>query len=216
MINTILSLFILEAPVSAGSICNDGTYSYSEGRGTCSHHGGVSVSGVYQNHSQPDASVNLSYPIWDSKYDVTQGGVPYYYSFYSYKNDIFGYSCFVFKNNTPGEAILFIVNEPKIANSVEYVAAPEESIRVLAHTKYGYKLISGSWEWRSEDEYIFIRKSNSSLESLVEPLSKIDMNNIVFSDHFLVSIAGRQDSIILVPGITQKVIETWSKCKANK
>lgn len=28
-------------PIGATAICRDGTYSYSTGRGTCSHHGGV-------------------------------------------------------------------------------------------------------------------------------------------------------------------------------
>lgn len=32
-----------------GSLCNDGTYSESTGRGTCSHHGGVYSSGYYSN-----------------------------------------------------------------------------------------------------------------------------------------------------------------------
>ena len=36
----------LTMPALAGSICRDGTYSQSEGRGTCSGHGGVAVSGV--------------------------------------------------------------------------------------------------------------------------------------------------------------------------
>ena len=34
------------APAHAGSICRDGTWSASEGSGTCSHHGGVAQSGV--------------------------------------------------------------------------------------------------------------------------------------------------------------------------
>jgi len=41
----LISVF-LTSPALAGSICRDGTYSQSEGRGTCSGHGGVAVSGV--------------------------------------------------------------------------------------------------------------------------------------------------------------------------
>jgi hypothetical protein len=33
-------------PATAGSICRDGTWTASEGRGTCSHHGGVAQKGV--------------------------------------------------------------------------------------------------------------------------------------------------------------------------
>lgn len=33
-------------PANAGSICKDGSWTASEGRGTCSHHGGVAQSGV--------------------------------------------------------------------------------------------------------------------------------------------------------------------------
>lgn len=37
---------LLSAPAHAGSICRDGTWTASEGRGTCSHHGGVAQKGV--------------------------------------------------------------------------------------------------------------------------------------------------------------------------
>jgi hypothetical protein len=36
----------LASPASAGSICKDGTWTASEGRGTCSYHGGVAQKGV--------------------------------------------------------------------------------------------------------------------------------------------------------------------------
>ncbi len=34
-------LALCSAPAFADAICNDGTYSYGNGSGTCSHHGGV-------------------------------------------------------------------------------------------------------------------------------------------------------------------------------
>lgn len=37
----------------AGSICSDGTYSQSEGRGTCSYHGGISPNGLSSYNSNP-------------------------------------------------------------------------------------------------------------------------------------------------------------------
>ena len=45
---TILATFSVGAapPSLAGSICRDGTWTASEGRGTCSYHGGVAQKGV--------------------------------------------------------------------------------------------------------------------------------------------------------------------------
>jgi hypothetical protein len=37
----------------AGSLCNDGWSSPSEGRGTCSHHGGVRKPSAYESHYSP-------------------------------------------------------------------------------------------------------------------------------------------------------------------
>jgi len=37
----ILSIFLFSCHKSPGAICNDGSRSYSTGRGTCSWHGGV-------------------------------------------------------------------------------------------------------------------------------------------------------------------------------
>jgi hypothetical protein len=39
---------------SAGTICNDGSYSYNSGRGTCSWHGGVNK--AYPSYSDPGSS----------------------------------------------------------------------------------------------------------------------------------------------------------------
>ena len=49
---TMIALIALAAAL-AGSICNDGTYSSSEGQGTCSYHGGVDYSGVYPQYQTP-------------------------------------------------------------------------------------------------------------------------------------------------------------------
>ena len=45
---TVLATFTVgtASPSFAGSICRDGTWTASEGRGTCSHHGGVAQKGV--------------------------------------------------------------------------------------------------------------------------------------------------------------------------
>ena len=42
----LLASVLLAGPAHAGSICRDGTWTASEGRGTCSHHGGVAQRGV--------------------------------------------------------------------------------------------------------------------------------------------------------------------------
>lgn len=50
-------LFLLFLQLAfAGSICRDGTYSNSEGRGTCSWHGGVAESGDYTESYQKPAA----------------------------------------------------------------------------------------------------------------------------------------------------------------
>lgn len=54
LISTLVLLvsLLLAGPAHAGSICRDGTWTASEGRGTCSHHGGVAKKGV----AQPDGA----------------------------------------------------------------------------------------------------------------------------------------------------------------
>ena len=42
----LIAFMLLASPAQAGSICRDGTWTASEGRGTCSHHGGVAQKGV--------------------------------------------------------------------------------------------------------------------------------------------------------------------------
>jgi hypothetical protein len=42
------------APASAGSICNNGTYSSNSGRGTCSHNGGINRG--FPSYSDPGST----------------------------------------------------------------------------------------------------------------------------------------------------------------
>ncbi len=51
---TAVAVWSVESAAYAGSICRDGTWSRSEGRGTCSSHGGVAISGV------PDPATSAS------------------------------------------------------------------------------------------------------------------------------------------------------------
>ena len=48
------SSLVSVAPASAGSWCNNGTYSSNSGRGTCSHNGGVNKS--FPSYSDPGSS----------------------------------------------------------------------------------------------------------------------------------------------------------------
>jgi hypothetical protein len=208
MTNFILSFFLFITSAYAGSICNDGTYSYSEGRGTCSWHGGVAVSGVYQNYSPPTR--------WDDTYGITGSGIPYYLTLYGQKGDAFVYTCFSKVGSIPGEKISFIVSPFDIKGHTHYELASTEEIRVFAYTSSGYKVISGNWQWKSDEGALIVSKHNHVMESLAEPLSKNDMSNIILSDHFIVSIAGHEDVIIKTPGIAKKVADTWNKCNASK
>ena len=54
---TVVAVWSVESAAYAGSICRDGTWSRSEGRGTCSSHGGVAISGV------PDPAATASPPV---------------------------------------------------------------------------------------------------------------------------------------------------------
>lgn len=72
----LLASVLLAGPAHAGSICRDGTWTASEGRGTCSHHGGVAQKGVPKPAgatvigsgssgaaSSPDSSTNSPDPL---------------------------------------------------------------------------------------------------------------------------------------------------------
>lgn len=48
------SSLVSVAPASAGSWCNNGTYSSNSGRGTCSHNGGVNKS--FPSYSDPGST----------------------------------------------------------------------------------------------------------------------------------------------------------------
>ncbi len=64
---SLIAAFLAAAPsAQAGSICKDGTWTPSEGRGTCSHHGGVAQSGVPNPNTapaQPAAPTETSAPV---------------------------------------------------------------------------------------------------------------------------------------------------------
>jgi hypothetical protein len=48
------SSLVSVAPASAGSLCNNGSYSANSGRGTCSHNGGVNKS--FPSYSDPGST----------------------------------------------------------------------------------------------------------------------------------------------------------------
>jgi hypothetical protein len=114
MINTILMIFLMSNTASAGSICNDGTYSYSEGRGTCSHHGGVSSSGVYLREKSTDYS-NTTQSIdiqkvnggWFSDYGASEGTASSHHIYYIEDSNVFGYTCYILNNSRIGELVTF-------------------------------------------------------------------------------------------------------------
>ena len=216
-------LSLLVSSVSAaGSICNDGTYSYSEGRGTCSWHNGVAVSGVYQDQSssyRSTSTVRTSSSLeWWSHYSTTSDGIPYHsvasMNYNSNLNSAFSYVCFVLPGSSPGEILHITVDSMDVID-YDYTLASKDLIKVFAHTKSGYKLISGSWVFASSDGTFFLRKTFKHMESLAEPLSKADMAHVLLSDHILVSIKGYEDVTIQVPDVASKIASTWSKCNAS-
>ena len=215
-----LLLALLFSSVSdAGSICNDGTYSHSEGRGTCSWHGGVATSGVYPEQSSSyrdaDAVKAGSHPEWSSHYGTTSDGVPVHYIHSSDLNSSssFGYACYIQPHSLPGERLLVSISMGVI--DYDITLASQDLIKVFAHTNTGYKLISGSWVFDASDGILYLEKTNKMVKSLAEPLSKTDMAHILLSDHILVSIKGYEDVKIRTPGVASKIPSTWSKCNAS-
>jgi hypothetical protein len=217
MISILLSLLISATPSDAGSICNDGTYSHSEGRGTCSHHGGVSTSGVYYDYNSytPSVTSHVSNFKWKDGYGVTDSGLPYYNTRYSNGDILFAYSCYVRGVGIPGEAIFFIIRNNDLLDHPGDALATSNAIKVLTQTSSGLKLISGSWQWSVEDGIITVSKVNEVMGSLAEPLSKADLQNIISANYFVVSIDGIGSTIIGAPGIRSKIINTWSRCNAS-
>jgi hypothetical protein len=74
MFSLILSLFCV-ATVDAGSNCCDGTYSSSEGRGTCSYHGGVceTMFDLYLDSSDEQWELSISQAKLQAESDCVQG-----------------------------------------------------------------------------------------------------------------------------------------------
>ena len=223
---TALSL-LLSSAANAGSICNDGTYSHSEGRGTCSWHGGVSSSGVYQNSNSTSSNTlsttsNTSY--WESSYDITATGEPYHYVTRTNANSRLGYACYVPEDLTstlPDEQLILTVWPLDIVDSAAFAPAPKDHIKVFAHTKSGYTLISGNWSWASRGGVLVIFKYRGAVDDEVGPpgtaqLTKADLVSILRADHLLVSVEGHKDITIQTSGIANRVASTWSKCAASQ
>ena len=217
MYSLLLSLLVSSVS-AAGSICNDGTYSYSEGRGTCSWHDGVAVSGVYQDQSSSYRSTDTvqtsSVLGWSSNYDTTIEGIPYHSVSSISLNSSFSYACFILPNNLPGESLHVALYSLGVIDYDNEIAS-KELVKVFAHTKSGYELISGRWVLSSSDGTVFLTKTSRHMESLAEPLSKADMAHVLLSDHILVSIKGYEDVTIQVPDVASKIASTWSKCNAS-
>jgi hypothetical protein len=223
---TALSL-LLSSAANAGSICNDGTYSHSEGRGTCSWHGGVSSSGVYQNSNSTSSNTlsttsNTSY--WESSYDITATGEPYHYVTRRNANSGLSYACYApgdLTSTLPDEQLILIVWPPGFGGQHDLYQAPKDHIKVFAHTKSGYILISGNWASKTRGGVLVIFKYRGAVDDEVGPpgtaqLTKADLVSILRADHLLVSVAGHKDITIQTSGIANRVASTWSKCAASQ
>lgn len=217
MYSLLLSLLVSSVS-AAGSICNDGTLILSEGRDTCSWHGGVAVSGVFQDQSSSYRSTDTvqtsSVLDWSSHYDTTSDGIPYHDVSSISLNSAFSYTCFILPNNLPGESLHVVLYSLGVVDN-DYTLVSKDLVKVFAHTKSGYELISGRWVFSSSDGTVFLTKTSRHMESLAEPLSKADMSHVLLSDHILVSIKGYEDVTIRVPDVASKIASTWSKCNAS-
>lgn len=215
--------FLVSSASYAGSICNDGTYSYSEGRGTCSWHGGVAVSGVYQDQSLTykksiSAQSKRDFSQWDVEYNTTSDGTPYHSAIHTDKSTLtlFSYVCYVVENNKPLESIVIGVARLNIEDQLVEVLAPKDHVKVFTHTTSGVRRISGSWSWQSEEGNLLLTKTGPGLSNPANYLSKKDMVYLLLADYLIVSIKGRKDVVVPVPDIASKVSSTWNKCYASR
>jgi hypothetical protein len=216
----LLSLFLsFSNAADAGSICNDGTYSYSEGSGTCSWHGGVATSGVYLDSQQSNSHRDQagSNQRWVDSYDVHADGDPYHDTTSLTLSGIFSYTCYVLKDRTIGETIIFLF--PFDADSRSgWSVASAENVKVFAHSQYGHSLISGRWAWTTtSDGMVALMKVRGSLPSpaSAEPLLPRDMAHILMADRLVVSIQGEKNIVIPTPDAANKITSTWGKCRAT-
>jgi len=216
----LLSLFLsLSSPADAGSICNDGTYSYSEGRGTCSWHGGVATSGVYLDSQQSNSYRDQvgSNQKWIDGYNVNDDGDPYHDTTSLTLSGVFSYTCYVLKDKSIGETIIFLF--PFNAESqTGWSVASAENVKVFAHSQYGHSLISGRWAWTTtSDGMVALMKVRGNLPSpaSAEPLLPRDMARILMADRLVVSIQGEENIVFQTPDAANKISSTWGKCRTT-
>jgi len=207
----IAALTMFASAAEAGSICRDGTYSYSEGRGTCSWHGGVALSGV----------VLPPPPSWSHTFETSNGFFPsvYYRANYSTSTSGFDYDCNVSlvypadDHISESIALSFKMNVPDNLSTVE---VSERNITVFAVNQGSYYRIAGNWAWVSKDNWVTIWKVTLSptLRNPSYTLTPEDLKSIFNADSFVISIRTRPDVTIRVPNISNNISVTWSKCNS--
>jgi hypothetical protein len=131
---------------------------------------------------------------------------------------VFSYTCYVLKDQSIGESIMFLFPFNAEAQA-EWALASKENIKVFAHSQYGHSLISGRWAWITTDGgMVGIMKTRGNLQSpaSAEPLLPRDMARILTSDRLVISIQGEENIVIPVPDAVNKIPSTWSKCNASR
>jgi len=216
---SLLITLLLSNVSNAGSICNDGTYSDSEGRGTCSWHGGVATSGVYLDSQQSNSYRDQTGVVqrWEDSYDVTNDGTPFHDTSSVTSAHMFSYACFVLKDQSIGETIMIMFPFNVEAQS-EWSVAPKENVKVFAHSKNGHALISGNWAWTTTSNgFVVLVKARGNLLTpfSADQLLPSDMTRILNADRLVVSIQGEKNVVIPIPDAVNKISSTWGKCKAT-
>jgi hypothetical protein len=221
-------VFLLIQSVFAGSICNDGTYSQSEGRGTCSYHGGVATSGVYREERATvsysnKTSVSQEFPqpkpqsAWEQDYGVTDSGHPTISTLYASetKTDFkaFHYFCSPLRDGT-SEAIILAVQLQNVLDHKELAVAPKDSIKVFTFWNGKYQAISGNWSWKTFDGILMLAKGTLDLGFKSTSLSPQDMKNILFTEKLTIVVKGRGLIEFQIPEVKSNMIDTWKKCQA--
>jgi len=174
---TIMLVSLLSTNGFAGSICKDGTYSYSEGKGTCSWHGGVRKSGIESGFAEPQRWGSNTYSTTSSNSGLrnnignTSSKDALNTSMYGWSNhstsdssngvssilnttiftdrdlNSFHYSCRIDSHGSIEESFGLHIQMPGFEDSKDW-SISESDLRVFTLTSGGYHLFSGSWVWK--------------------------------------------------------------------
>lgn len=157
----------------AGSICNDGTYSESEGRGTCSWHGGVKEypyipSSRYQDSYLPERKVDTTYEIepnvkskWESSSSSSNIELPaemYEASIATYTLDERGaVNYFCLSENKKSALFFRYDNGYRYKTNLQMTSTEAKKEGINLNVKFEFTTSDGqAWEYPMENAVVYL------------------------------------------------------------